>query len=73
MDDQVLNLLLKRMDDHKDETNRRFDSMELHMKEVKKDVGSLKQWKWTTTGKVASLSAIGGLVLAGIFEFFRVK
>lgn len=64
MDKKVIDLLIQRMDDHKDESNRRFDQLSLDIVEVKKEVKSISQWRW----KIG-----GGVVAVGIFFSFMCK
>lgn len=64
MNDQVLDLLIKRMDDHRDESNRRLD-------DLSKQIESLKEWKWTTKAKLGIMTSLGGLMFASAFEYMR--
>jgi hypothetical protein len=56
MNDQILDLLSRRMDDHRDEANRRFDALALDIHEVKTEVKSISSWRW----KIA-----GGIIVSG--------
>lgn len=71
MEDSVVNLIIKRMDDHKEETNRRFDALNDQISEMRDDVKSLTKWKWTTKGKLAGISLIMGAFFYGASEYIR--
>ena len=68
MDEQVLNLVLKRMDDHKDENIRRFNSLSSEIKEVKAEVLGISKWQW----KVGGISLAAGIIAAAVWKFALV-
>lgn len=71
MDDQVLDLLIKRMDDHRYESNRRLDEVSRHLGNLSVEISGLKEWKWTTKAKLGIMTSIGGAMFAAAFEYMR--
>lgn len=66
-----LHLIVKLMESHKEDSNRRFDSLEKKVAGVEKKVDSLSQWKWTTKGKIAGISLFGAGMLVVVFEYIK--
>lgn len=68
MDKQIVDLLIKRMDDQKEETNRRLDDVMLNLSDVKKDVKYLILYR----SKVAGMGIVAGGILIGAFEVVKI-
>lgn len=64
-------LIIRLMETHKEESNRRFDSLENKVSGVEKKVDSLSQWKWTTKGKIAGISLLGAGIMAILFSYIK--
>lgn len=68
MDKQIVDLIMKRMDDQKEDTNRRLDEMMESLSDVKMDVKYLILYR----AKVAGIGVVAGGLLIGAFEIGKI-
>lgn len=71
MDNPIIDLINKRMDDHREDSRRRFDDLSTKIEVISQEIATLKEWKWTTKGKVAVMTVIGGGFFAFAFEYMK--
>jgi hypothetical protein len=67
-DEKILDLIMQRMDDHKEESNRRFDSLSKDVSDIKSDVKSISQWRV----KIATGIVISGFAVTLVFKICEI-
>jgi hypothetical protein len=68
MNDREFELLVKRMDDHREESQRQFNELSKDLAEMKDDIKSISQWRW----KLGGIGVAFGIILSLIFETSRM-
>ena len=68
IDDRVLNLLIKRMDDHKNESNRRFDEIQKDIHEINDKVEMLTSWRL----RIGAFGIVAGIIAAFVWDLFKI-
>jgi hypothetical protein len=68
MDEQIVTLLIKRMDDHKDESIRRLEHITESVLEIREDVKSIMKAKW----KVSGISAAALVFAIFVWELIKL-
>lgn len=71
MDNQVLHLIVKSMDDYKTESNRRFDELRDELIDLRIDVKSNLIFKWKVTGMWVGVSLLSSALVALGLEFSK--
>jgi hypothetical protein len=71
LDNQVLHLIVKSMDDYKTESNRRFDELRDELIDLRIDVKSNLIFKWKVTGMWVGVSLLSSALVALGLEFSK--
>lgn len=68
MNDKVIDLLIKSIDEHKENTEKRFDEIRDDMLEIKTDMKSLLLYR----AKIGGMGVLAGSMLVLVFEIGKI-